>query len=317
MTIRDVLLALLDRPGGRRVLATIATLHARRLNRGKRGAPLRVFFDRRSGAWGRAHGNRAVIDGERFKYWGDQLTLTGDGVPPWIAAARRSWFLEYQPQPGDVILDIGAEVGTDTLAFADVVGPAGKVIAVEAHPVAYRFLQRTVELSGLQDRVVCVHAAISSSAGTVVIDDQSSLLRSTMKREGSGHQVRGLTLDQLCAELGLGGIALLKMNIEGAEREALQGAAATLARTRHIVISAHDFRADRGDGEFYRTKDFVFSLLSGAGLNTRMRPFDPARDGMHDRDVVLARQAGRPVILSEAKDLGGDDRSHGMTVVAP
>jgi len=290
MTARDLLIKVFDRPGGRHMLAAIATIHARRLNRGKSADPLRVFFDSKTGAWGRAHGKRAVIDGERFRYWGDQLTLTADGTAPWVAAARRSWFLEYKPEPADVILDIGAEVGTDTLAFADAIGPMGRVIAVEAHPVAFRFLQRTVELSGLQDRVTCVHAAIASTPGTVMIDDQSSLLRSTMKREGSGHPVRGLTLDQLCAELGIGEVALLKMNIEGAEREALQGAAATLARTRHIVISAHDFRADRGDGEFYRTREFVFGLLSGAGLSTRMRPFDPKVDGPHDRDVVLARQ---------------------------
>jgi FkbM family methyltransferase len=289
MTIRDVLITLLDRPGGRGALSAIATMQARRLNRGKHDTPLRVFFDPATKAWGRAHGKHVVVEGDRFRYYGDQLSLT-DGMPSWVAAARRSWFLEYEPRPGDVILDVGAEVGTDTLAFADAVGPTGRVIAIEAHPVAFRLLERTVELSGLEDRVTCVHAAITSSPGEVIIADAVSLLRSTMVREGEGHKVRGLTLDQLCTELGLKEIALLKMNIEGAERDALQGAAATLARSRHIVISAHDFRADRGDGEFYRTKDFVVNLLSGAGLKTRMRPFDPKNDGLHDRDVVLARQ---------------------------
>ena len=290
MTMRDVLIAVLDRPGGRAALALIATMHARRLNHGKHGAPLRVFYDRSVGAWGRAQGNRVVIDGARFRYWADQLTLTSDGTPEWVATAQRLWFREYQPKPGDVILDIGAEVGTDTLPFADAVGPAGKVVAVEAHPVTYRFLQRTVELSGLQDRVICLNAAIASAAGTLIIEDDASTLRSTVKKEGSGHAIRALSLDELCAELGLDSIALLKMNIEGAERDALQGATKTLARSRHVVVAAHDFRADRGDGESYRTRDFVMSALSGAGLATRLAPFDATRDAAAFRDHVLARQ---------------------------
>ena len=293
MTVRDVLVTLLNRPGGRTLLAAITTLYARRLNRAAGGAPLRVFYDGSVGAWGRAQGERAVIDGSRFRYWADQLSLAPDGAPPWVATARRLWFVDYEPRPGDVVLDIGAEVGTDTVAFADAVGPTGRVVAVEAHPVTYRLLQRTVELSGLQDRVVCVNAAIADKAGSLVIEDDTNTLRSTVRREGRGHVVRSLSLDDLCAELGLRDIALLKINIEGAEREALQGAASTLARSRHIAVAAHDFRADRGDGESYRTRDFVLGVLSAAGLQTRMAPYDPARDPIADRDHVLARPAPR------------------------
>ena len=293
MSVRRLLIALLDRPGGRAALATIATMHAVRLNRRVNAPPLRVFYDRQVGAWGRAQGDRVVIDSARFRYWGDQLALEADGTPPWISAARRYWFLDYKPRPGDVILDIGAEVGTDTLAFAEAVGPKGRVIAVEAHPVAFRLLQRTVERSGLQDRVTCVHAAITRSVGSVTIADGANTLKSTVVEGGPGHVVRGLSLDELCSELGLAEIALLKMNIEGAEREALQGAAATLARSRYVVVAAHDFRADRGEGEFYRTRDFVLSALSAAGLKTRMAPYDPARDPVADRDHILAHYPDR------------------------
>lgn len=290
MTARDALVNLLDRPGGRTALAAIATLYARRLNR-RASTPLRVFHDRATGAWGRAHGKRAVIDGTRFRYWADQLTLSADGVPPWVSAARHLWYLEYQPQRGDVILDIGAEVGTDTVAFADAVGPSGRVIAVEAHPVTFRLLQRTVELSGLQDRVLCINAAITSSAGSVIIEDGASTLRATVVREGTGHVVRALSLDDLCAELGITNVALLKMNIEGAERDALQGAAATLARSRHVVVAAHDFRADRGDGESYRTRDVVLRVLADAGMQARLKPFEPGRMPAAERDHVHARRA--------------------------
>ena len=61
------------------------------------------------------------------------------------------------------------------------------------------------------------------------------------------------------------------MNIEGAERQALPGCREALEGTARVCISAHDFRANRGEGERFRTLGFVREFLgeSGFALTTR------------------------------------------------
>ena len=103
-------------------------------------------------------------------------------------------------------------------------------------------------------------------------------------------EVRGQTLDQIAADLQIGRVGLLKMNIEGAEGPALQGMAGSLKRCDAAAVECHDFRADDpgdvayGDDAF-RTKSTVTDVLSRAGFEVRDRP-----DGSDNaiRDTVYA-----------------------------
>ena len=60
------------------------------------------------------------------------------------------------------------------------------------------------------------------------------------------------------------GIDLLKMNIEGAEK-GLIASIGDFSRIKRLIVSCHDFRADEGHGEFFRTKESVTATLAGAG----------------------------------------------------
>ena len=283
MTARDVLVRLLDRPRGRNLLASITNAHARRLN----GSPaLHVFYDHDLHSWGRKALGETILDGTKFNYYAHDLTIT-DGMTPWTAAAHRYWFVHYQPRPGDVILDIGAEIGSDVPAFANGVGKDGRVIAVEAHPVTYKLLEATVARCGFTN-VECKLLAITESRGEIFIEDASSTLSSAISTRGVGHRVPGLSMDDLCEELGIGEIGLVKMNIEGSERDALKGMTKTLGRTRNLVVACHDFRADRGDGEYFRTRAEVVSTLRAAGFTVA----DPPKNAtVYVRDHVHAWRA--------------------------
>ncbi|HPZ48931.1 MAG TPA: FkbM family methyltransferase [Propionibacteriaceae bacterium] len=76
----------------------------------------------------------------------------------------------YRPRPGDVVLDIGAGNGGETFYLAEMVGAAGRVIAIEAAPGPYAALQELVELNGWP-QVEALHVAVSDKAGTLRIED--------------------------------------------------------------------------------------------------------------------------------------------------
>lgn len=179
--------------------------------------------------------------------------------------ARWHFLWGYAPQKGDVVLDIGAGVGEEALLFSKEVGEHGKVVCVEAHPRAYRCLQKFVAYNHLEN-VVAVHQAVAEpSCATVNIKDSDEYLTNRIG-EAAGIPVAATTVDELHRRLGLSRIHFLKMNIEGAERLALPGMTETLRHTETLCVSCHDFLADETGEEFFRTKAMVREFLEQRGL---------------------------------------------------
>lgn len=195
----------------------------------------------------------------------------------YLRDAEDYWFHVYKPQPGDVIVDIGAGRGEDVFAFSKAVGPQGTVWAVEAHPVSFSALDLFCRLNGLAN-VNCVHMAATAEPRSLQIETlpvwESNYLRSGDPSPTS-HAVEGRPFDDYAAEHGIGRIDFIKMNIEGAERWALPGMRACMKRARFACISAHDFRARRGDGEEFRTRAFVEEFMRECGFTLLSRDDDP------------------------------------------
>jgi hypothetical protein len=134
--------------------------------------------------------------------------------------------------------------------------------------------------------VTPLQVAISDADGAIEISDLGSHLQNTiLGGEGDGIEVSARRIDTIAAELEITRIDLLKMNIEGAERHAIQGMGAVLADTRHVCISCHDFLADGGGPEELRTKDVVQGFLVDQGFRVTTR--DDAPDPW-TRDYVYA-----------------------------
>jgi FkbM family methyltransferase len=162
------------------------------------------------------------------------------------------------------------------------------VIAIEAHPIIFDHLRRFCELNRLNN-VVPIHTAVMDVPGIVQIHDGEFWQFNTVRTAGSGTQVRATTLDNLRNEQQLDNIDFLKMNIEGAEIRALQGMKDTIANVQNICVCCHDFRADRGHGEEYRTRDFVSEFLTENGFSVSRRTLD-SRDFV--RDHVFGIRSG-------------------------
>jgi FkbM family methyltransferase len=185
--------------------------------------------------------------------------------------ARKVFLWGYQPRPGDVIVDVGAGVGEETLTFSRAVSEQGRVISIEAHPKTFRCLQKLVQYNRLGN-VMPLHKAITEpSRQMTVIDDSVDYLRNHINAD-SGTPVPATTLDALCREHAMSRIHFLKMNIEGAERLAIRGIHETLERTEVLCVSCHDFLAERSGDESLRTKGIVLQFLQGSAFHVLERP---------------------------------------------
>ena len=68
-------------------------------------------------------------------------------------------------QPGDVFVDVGANIGYFSVIAASVVGEGGTVFAFEPDPDNFRLLQASAGLNGLDQRIVAVQAGLAAAAG--------------------------------------------------------------------------------------------------------------------------------------------------------
>jgi FkbM family methyltransferase len=85
------------------------------------------------------------------------------------------WCHGYRPQLGDTVIDIGAGIGDDALAFSRLVGESGRIIAIEAHPRTYRSLVKTIQANRLTN-VIAANAAVSDLEGFIYISNEDNLL---------------------------------------------------------------------------------------------------------------------------------------------
>lgn len=133
-------------------------------------------------------------------------------------------------RPGDVFVDVGANIGYFTLLASQIVAPTGRVIAVEANPRTFALLEANVRLNRCAN-VDLRHVAAGETPG----------FASMFEREpgnAGGDQVdfattadhSGIAVERLDRIVGDQVVRLIKLDIEGAEAKALRGATGLLER---------------------------------------------------------------------------------------
>jgi FkbM family methyltransferase len=133
-----------------------------------------------------------------------------------------------RPLAGDIVIDGGACWGDTAVRFAHEVGEDGKVFSFEISDENTRILNTNLELNPNQkDRVKLVNNALSDRSGNLVRFHDASVA-STLSEDGRA-VAETITIDEfLRAETG-GRADFIKMDIEGAETDALKGAQHTLS----------------------------------------------------------------------------------------
>jgi FkbM family methyltransferase len=188
-----------------------------------------------------------LCEGIDFSIW-----LLGSFEPGTIRAYRRLL------RPGDVALDIGANIGAHTLHLARAVGPTGRVYAFEPTDFALAKLKANLARNpDLAPRVAVRQTMLVDKAGAAPPPLYASW---PLAKEAPGHSLhRGqkmasaganaMTLDDFIAAEKIARVDFIKLDIDGFECRALKGARDTLARFRPkmvIELSPHQL-AEEGD----------------------------------------------------------------------
>ena len=141
-------------------------------------------------------------------------------------------FIVHHLARSDVFYDLGANVGYFSLVASAVIGPGGSIRAYEPLPANVVALRRTVELNKMVN-VTVIDAAVSSEEGTAFFVEGGTGQDGRLG-EG-GLRVRTVTVD---AEIqgGAPPPSMIKLDIEGAEHDALLGMQETLRKFRPIII---------------------------------------------------------------------------------
>lgn len=150
-------------------------------------------------------------------------------------------------QPGQTVLDVGANMGTHTLAFCNFVGPMGVVHAFEPQRIMFQAMVATVALNSWTN-AYCRQTLVGARKGRMRLPgiryDQPSnfgMMTLAPDRERAesisyaddqpGEEVEMITLDSL----NLAACHLIKIDVEGMEIDVLRGAAKTIAVHRPLI----------------------------------------------------------------------------------
>lgn len=139
-------------------------------------------------------------------------------------------FIRTRLSPGDVFVDVGANIGYFSVMASRHVGAEGGVVAIEASPRVFADLERALDANGTTSNVRTVNAAAAAHAGTIPIyagPAHNTGLASTVERWGRPQMatVEAMPLDDLLKPDEILRARVVKIDVEGGEDQVLAGMA--------------------------------------------------------------------------------------------
>jgi FkbM family methyltransferase len=187
---------------------------------------------------------RAALDAwrsERIRVAGSRFEIPGGRRIRLSVVAgnlRIHRLLDRLIEPGATVLDVGANIGYNTVHAARRTGPRGRVIAVEPTPDNLEVLRRNVASSGCTNvQIAAVAAGRAAGARDLFVRGDVSAVNSFFAESCYAHVTQVMRVPVVpLDELVDGGANVVKIDVEGAELEVLEGMARLLATPRIALI---------------------------------------------------------------------------------
>jgi FkbM family methyltransferase len=201
-------------------------------------------------------------------------------------AEEELWLLSHLIQPGDTVLDLGANIGTHSLAFSRFTGPNGLVIAIDAQRRAFRLLCLNMLLNQA-DWVTPINALVGATPSLRMLpeinqsnENWGAVSYAAIDQQADAGDALLLPLPIVSIDsLRLRRCSLVKMDIEGMEYDALQGATDLLNRLRPAVY--FEQTTERNFAAIYRIfNEFSYDLFWHV-----TRPFNVANFRHNHRNI--------------------------------
>lgn len=153
----------------------------------------------------------------------------------------KGYLKNYNLKKGDIIIDAGAYVGTFTLIASRIVGDEGKVIAFEPDEENYKILLNYIKLNNINNIILIKKGLWSKNTALKFKNDHSGYSSFFFgENEKNIISVPTVTLDSELKKLGIKKVDFLKMDIEGAEIEAIKGSKETLRNNNaNLAIASY------------------------------------------------------------------------------
>ncbi len=174
----------------------------------------------------------------------------------------------FTPKQGDIVVDIGANIGRYTIIGSKRVGTQGKVVAIEAHPGNFEMLNRNIKLNQLTNVIPLNYAAYSKETKIrlyVPGEESGYTVYNTIMSNRAGTEenfveVNANTLDYLLQlnQIKQEQVKWIKIDVEGAELDVLKGSTNVLSKSKDIalLIEVHGPANYRPVVEFLSLYDF-------------------------------------------------------------
>ena len=167
---------------------------------------------------------------------GDSLDLSINGV----YGELDTKIIREEIHEGDIVIDVGANIGYYTLIFAQLVGKSGKVIAFEPESKNFEILKKNIEINNY-DNVIVEQKIVSEKCGKMKLYVSDSDIVGhriqQMKNLKNFIEVESVTLDDYMEKLHLDKkVNFIKIDVEGAEPKVLEGSNKILEENDQLKI---------------------------------------------------------------------------------